>query len=421
MKQNKHHKLSANILANFILIVFSLLFLIFYPYHKTFCGGLIFSFANAGLIGGIADWFAIRSFFAKPLGINWPESLFKTEMIPKNRDEVTSVIIDIIQNKVITKDALSKKIKEIGISQLIIDYIVQHKILNKAAEVLITKIETSSLQKNNKYFIKLLRKSIYANKNEIYNIADHFSDIAISKGYIQDIINSLASELQKILLLPIVYEKLSILFTNIKSNYNGSNILKKVVTHVFSSINDVPEELIKSANDFLESAKHPDFIKKYDIKNKIQHFFQYSAIKTARDGYQQKSLRDGYQFKDVNTDNSDGDNYETKETIVNYKEDSEDNIKDEVINKVIDELNNVIINNTDLKNKLSDLLDCKISDFIYKNIEYIIKNKLAEYSNEMLTEEIYKNVGEDLNMIRINGSIVGGMVGIITFIIMYFV
>lgn len=412
MKQNKHHKISANTLANFILIVFSLLFLIFYPYHKTFWGGLIFSFANAGLIGGIADWFAIKSFFAKPLGISWPESLFKTEMIPKNREEVISVIIDIIQNKVITKDALSKKVKEIGISQLLVDYIVQHKILNNAAEVLLTKIEISSLQKNNKYFSKLLRKSIYANKNEIYNIADHFSDLAISKGYIQDIINSLASELQKILLLPIVYEKLSILFTNIKSNYNGSNILKKVVTHVFSSINDVPEELIKSANDFLESAKHPDFIKKYDIKNKIQHFFQYSAIKTARDGYQ---------FKAVNTDNSDGDNYEIKENIISYKEDSEDNIKDEVINKVIDELNNLIINNTDLKNNITNLLDCKISDFIYKNIEYIIKNKLAEYSNEMLTEEIYKNVGEDLNMIRINGSIVGGMVGIITFIIMYFV
>ncbi|MDP4176828.1 MAG: DUF445 family protein [Bacillota bacterium] len=412
MKQNKHHKLSANILANFILIVFSLLFLIFYPYHKTFWGGLIFSFANAGLIGGIADWFAIKSFFAKPLGISWPESLFKTEMIPKNREEVISVIIDIIQNKVITKDALSKKVKEIGISQLLVDYIVQHKILNNATEVLLTKIEISSLQKNNKYFSKLIRKSIYANKNEIYNIADHFSDLAISKGYIQDIINSLASELQKILLLPIVYEKLSILFTNIKSNYNGSNILKKVVTHVFSSINDVPEELIKSANDFLESAKHPDFIKKYDIKNKIQHFFQYSAIKTARDGYQ---------FKAVNTDNSDGDSCEIKENIISYKEDSEDNIKDEVINKVIDELNNVIINNTDLKNKIANLLDCKISDFIYKNIEYIIKNKLAEYSNEMLTEEIYKNVGEDLNMIRINGSIVGGMVGIITFIIMYFV
>jgi uncharacterized membrane-anchored protein YjiN (DUF445 family) len=148
LKQKKYHKSSAQKLANLILLASTMLFLFSYPYHKTFWGGLVFSFSSAALVGGIADWFAIKSFFTKPLGISWPEALFKTEMIPKNREEVISVIVDIVQDKVITKAALTQKIKEVGISNLLIDYVVEHKILNSTAEEIIEKMNFSSIQEN---------------------------------------------------------------------------------------------------------------------------------------------------------------------------------------------------------------------------------------------------------------------------------
>lgn len=404
MKKKINRKFSAQKVSNIILLTFTIISLLFYPYHETLWGGLIFSFASAGLIGGIADWFAIKSFFTKPLGISWPKALFKIEMIPRNREQVISVIVDIVQDKIITKDALTEKIKNIEVSKLLIDYVVEHRLLNSIAEDIISKININSIKNNQPHFKKLVMQSIDQNRNEIYNAANHLADWAISKGYVHSILNSVAKELQKLLKLPEVSGKLNELFSNIKIRYNNeNNLLTKVATYIFSTFNDIPKELIEIANNRLELVKDPEFIKKYDLSKHIQQFAKYSALSSLSNFIKTIDIKAIYD-EVATTKLEDGAPANTTQSIV-YNS--------------IDKLNSTLKENTALRNKLIAELDIRLSEFFYEKIEYIIKNKLAEYSNEMLTEEIYNSVGEDLNMIRINGSLVGGMVGVITFIIMY--
>lgn len=405
MKQKKHHKFSAQKSANLILLACTMLFLISYPYHKTLLGGLVFGFASASLIGGIADWFAIKSFFTKPLGISWPEALFKTEMIPKNREEVISVIVDIVQDKVVTRPALRDKIKQIGISEMLIDYVVEHKLINTSVEEIVKKINISSIQKNQKYFKKLARHSVEQNKSEIYKAVNHLVAWAISKGYIQEILTSIAAELQKLLKLPGVYAKLSVLVAGIKNRRYQNNILRLSVINLYDKFNDIPNELLHMADNILESVKDPEFIEKHDVSNHIERYVKYSALSSLRNFINTADIKEIY-------DEIAGENLEAGAPA---------NVIQEIINGSINKLNSTLKDNTKTRERLIAELDIRLSDFLYKQIEYIIKNKLAEYSNEMLTDEIYNSVGEDLNMIRINGSLVGGVVGIITYTIMYIV
>lgn len=53
------------------------------PYADTLAGGLCASASLAGLIGGLADWFAVSAIFTKPLGIS-----FKTDLIVGSRDRL---------------------------------------------------------------------------------------------------------------------------------------------------------------------------------------------------------------------------------------------------------------------------------------------------------------------------------------------
>ena len=46
-----------------------------------FGGGLVLAFGEAALVGGLADWFAVRALFEHPLGIPFPH----TAIIPHNR------------------------------------------------------------------------------------------------------------------------------------------------------------------------------------------------------------------------------------------------------------------------------------------------------------------------------------------------
>jgi len=68
--------------ANLTLGGITLGFLLSYPFHASFVGGLLSSGCSAGMIGGLADWFAVTALFRRPLGIR-PGKVFRTEIIPQ--------------------------------------------------------------------------------------------------------------------------------------------------------------------------------------------------------------------------------------------------------------------------------------------------------------------------------------------------
>jgi uncharacterized membrane-anchored protein YjiN (DUF445 family) len=47
----------------------------------------------------------------------------------------------------------------------------------------------------------------------------------------------------------------------------------------------------------------------------------------------------------------------------------------------------------------------------------IVQEGLERYSDEMLVELIESKAGEDLQMIRINGSVVGGLAGMLFYLV----
>ena len=51
-------------------------------------------FFEAGLIGGLADWFAIVAIFNKPFGLNIPH----TNLIVKNKEKIAHSIADFVIN-----------------------------------------------------------------------------------------------------------------------------------------------------------------------------------------------------------------------------------------------------------------------------------------------------------------------------------
>jgi uncharacterized membrane-anchored protein YjiN (DUF445 family) len=61
----------------------------------------------------------------------------------------------------------------------------------------------------------------------------------------------------------------------------------------------------------------------------------------------------------------------------------------------------------------------KIIDSVHENIGKIVRENLNKYSDDMLLDLIESKAGNDLQLIRINGSVIGGLVGIIVYILTY--
>ncbi|MDO5031911.1 DUF445 domain-containing protein [Corynebacterium sp.] len=70
--------------------------------------GYVRAAAEAGMVGGLADWFAVTALFRHPMGIPIPH----TALIPNNKDRVGDTLSDFVEKNFLTPDALSAKIRD---------------------------------------------------------------------------------------------------------------------------------------------------------------------------------------------------------------------------------------------------------------------------------------------------------------------
>lgn len=69
---------------------------------------------EAGLVGGIADWFAVTALFRHPLGLRIPH----TSLLLKNRDKLIQSLISAMENELLNKESIENKLRKINIVAL---------------------------------------------------------------------------------------------------------------------------------------------------------------------------------------------------------------------------------------------------------------------------------------------------------------
>ncbi|WP_042200388.1 DUF445 domain-containing protein [Paenibacillus camerounensis] len=69
---------------------------------------------EAGLVGGIADWFAVTALFRHPLGLKIPH----TSLLIKSRDKIVQSLISAMENELLNKASIENKLRGIRIIRL---------------------------------------------------------------------------------------------------------------------------------------------------------------------------------------------------------------------------------------------------------------------------------------------------------------
>ncbi|MBP2000367.1 uncharacterized membrane-anchored protein YjiN (DUF445 family) [Paenibacillus shirakamiensis] len=118
----KPKKEKQNYIAGLSLGVMGLGFAATLPFHNGALGlRLLQGGFEAGLVGGLADWFAVTALFRHPLGIPIPH----TALLPKNRDKITEAVIAMIETELLRKESIGEKIKSIQIAKLALGKVKQ--------------------------------------------------------------------------------------------------------------------------------------------------------------------------------------------------------------------------------------------------------------------------------------------------------
>jgi uncharacterized membrane-anchored protein YjiN (DUF445 family) len=102
-------------LALLVLLAALVLAVAAIPFRATWWGGWILAVAEAGIVGGLADWFAVTALFRRPLGLPIPH----TALIPANWELMAERVGVMVGDRVLTKDYVTREIGRFDLAELL--------------------------------------------------------------------------------------------------------------------------------------------------------------------------------------------------------------------------------------------------------------------------------------------------------------
>ena len=73
---------------------------------------LVKAFAEAAMVGGLADWFAVTALFRHPLGLPIPH----TAIIPRNKDRIGEALASFIRDNVLSPSVVARRMRNIDVA-----------------------------------------------------------------------------------------------------------------------------------------------------------------------------------------------------------------------------------------------------------------------------------------------------------------
>ena len=101
------------IVATGLLIVMAALYIaarIHEPVHPAV--GFLRAFTEAAMVGGLADWFAVTALFRHPLGLPIPH----TAIIPRNKDRIGDTLASFLRDNFLTPAVVARRMKQLDVA-----------------------------------------------------------------------------------------------------------------------------------------------------------------------------------------------------------------------------------------------------------------------------------------------------------------
>ena len=400
--------------ANIVLVFMMSLFVVTYPYRGTFWGGLCNAGMLAAVIGGLADWFAVRALFEKPLGIG-----FRTEVIVRNRERIFGDLIDFVSKDLLGKDNIVKILEHYSLTKLVLTYIDRSDGANKVKNFIFTLINIIIKECDKEQLAKILDEILKEKIKNIHLLEPLLEALVkvLQKNNEDDLINKILVELEIYIHHPALRGIFVDIVADIKKQYIGDGQMREMASKMLDLSEEQIAKVIQTElGNYLKSLQdetNPQRIslKEYLIRNLIKQ--------KDNSGLEQK-LNQSLEYLihekiDISKVIVNFLNNVLEENLSEIK-----NIADNIVDKYID----LLETNYEIQQKSEVFLKDVVINIVNEKhnvLEEKMKEKLSELSNDDLKNLIENRVGDDLQMIRINGSVVGAIVGMMLYFITFIV
>ncbi|PLR83922.1 DUF445 domain-containing protein [Bacillus sp. V33-4] len=400
-------------LATISLIIMGSGFLASIPVQDHIIGRLLHGGFEAGLVGGLADWFAVTALFRHPLGVPIPH----TALLPKNRDKMVSALIHMLENNWLTKESIREKLNEVEITKKLIPIIeteIRSEPIKKGAVSIMEQIIRSlDAEKISPFLEKELKDYLY--RIDAGKILHSGASQVIAKRYDEKTIDYLLAELEKWAAKEDAKEKMGSIAMELLENTKSDGFMQFALQSLKQFINK--EKLGQILQSFLMKRipllREPDNEYRQIVLTRIRTELadidnRKELVKEINDWKEQ--IIDDWRLSGQIT-----------ELLLQAQQRAVKFINEEtfyhqyifpLMKRFIDDLK------TDPAkiNAIENWLQKQIAELIESNhskIGKLVKENLDKLDTESLIHMMENNVGKDLQWIRVNGAVCGFMIGVV--------
>ncbi|MCG9794023.1 DUF445 domain-containing protein [Flavobacterium algicola] len=375
---------------------------------------------EAATIGGFADWFAVSALFRE---IPIPFVKKHTNIIAKNRDKLTEGIVDLVTNKWLSSEVISEKLSEINLSEKVILFLKKEDNQKRILEVIKKIVLKLANELDNPNLGSSLKK-MFLNQVKELNLASVLGEWlakSIKNGDHNQIWDLMIQASSKAIENP---ETRNLLLDKLQfatAEYSKKSMLKKFTIYLAETTGGIDLELIaddllQKANEFIvEAQSNPE----HPIRAEFDQWILGFASKLTSGDESSSKMIDN--FINGFTQNAETDDViqnllvRFKNTLANQLENDDTPLMQYVINK----LNAILLdleNSPETQQKIDNWIKGTVSHLMteyHGEIGSMVRNSLAKLDNKELVAQIEDKVGNDLQYIRLNGAVVGGLVGVV--------
>ncbi|WIW70225.1 DUF445 domain-containing protein [Anaerosinus gibii] len=400
--------------ATFLLFLMMILFILSYPYRDGFWGGLFNAGMLAAVIGGLADWFAVRALFEKPLGIG-----YRTEVIPRNREQIFCDMITFISKDLLGKENIIRVLDRYSLMKLALTYVDESKGDEKIKQFLYQMVTLFLKESNKEQLAKILENLLQEKVKEMNTIKPVIEALihTLERDEEDAFIKELLVELEVYVHHPAVVGVIEQIVTQIKQQYTGQAEMREMASRFLDLSEEkiakmVQREIIQYLRD-LQFRTHPLRI---DLKVRIIEWL----LNQKENKQLEESLNQFLEYminEKLNVSNA----------IVNFLnvllEEQKMNLR-RLIDQIVDNQIQRLRSDDKLQEKCEQFMKEIVMHVISEKhivLETKIREKLDGLSNDDLKNLVENRVGDDLQMIRINGSVVGAIAGMMLYVLTFLV
>jgi uncharacterized membrane-anchored protein YjiN (DUF445 family) len=366
--------------------------------------GIVRATAEAAMVGGLADWFAVTALFRHPLGIPIPH----TAIVPARKDRVGRTLGNFVQKNFLTRDVIAGRLRGLNIAERLAQWLVNpdnvHQIAKHSASALASAAQLLRDEDVEEFIDRSVEQRVRATRAA--PLIGKLLTLITAENRHQELLNEAIR-----LTANAVEDNRALIRTRVEEETPwwvpsaiDDRIYRKIVSAIERTLVDVRDDPF-----------HP-LRERFDVA--LQQFIE-KLNHSAEVATRVEALKEELLLNEAMRRFSASLWGQAKSALLRYAE-SPDGLAPGTIERALNRFGEAALSDPTLLKKVDEFVvdvGMFLVDRYQTEVAELIAHTVSSWDPDVTSRRVELAIGRDLQFIRINGTIVGGLAGMLIYLI----